>query len=292
MSLKKPAIGWRIVIASLIVAGTALSGAHLTYERKIESLELQLAQEREARKQQVVETQHLIDELTALSDQAMMTQWRMRDLEQLERKLRQLTGSDSILSAVSELSDPPQGGLLLMPEPRQIPKSAKQVQDKYNQLLRSVEHITSRYHDMVETFESIDEALRKTPIMRPTASHTINSSFGLRKDPFTHRSAQHNGIDIDGAYGDPVYAAADGIVTSSGYDRFHGNHVIIEHNSMYTTVYSHMNKTLVRIGDVVTRGDQIGEIGSTGRSTGPHLHYEVHRNEQAVDPEPYLLIDP
>lgn len=292
MRLKKPVISWRIVIASLIVAGTVFSGTHYTYARIIESLEQQLAIERAEKQEQLNASQEFIDELTALSDQAMVTQWRMRELEQLERRIRKLTGSSSILSAVSALSDAPVGGLLVLPEPRQIPTSVQQVQEKYTHLLQQTETVKQRYQYMVEAFEWMGESLRQTPILWPTDSRTINSSFGLRKDPFTKRSAQHNGIDIDGEAGDPVYAAADGTVLHSGYDRFHGNHVILQHNAMYTTVYSHMQKTFVQTGDTVKRGSQIGEIGTTGRSTGPHLHYEIHQNGQTVDPEPYLLVDP
>ena len=131
--------------------------------------------------------------------------------------------------------------------------------------------------------------MRITPSIWPTVSTSISSRFGYRKDPFTRRAAYHSGVDISGNSKDPIYAAADGIVSEASYDSAYGNHVIIKHASGVSTLYGHMKKYLVKKGQLVKQGDQIGLLGSTGRSTGPHLHYEVIQKGKSIDPMPYLL---
>jgi len=130
--------------------------------------------------------------------------------------------------------------------------------------------------------------LRITPSISPTTSTRITSTFGYRKDPFTRRLSHHSGIDFGGRTGDPIYATAEGKVVGSSYDRYLGHHVIIDHTNGIRTVYAHLSKRLVSVGDEVLKGDQIGKLGSTGRSTGPHLHYEVYKHGVAVNPKTYL----
>ena len=284
---------FRICMASLIV-GILMSGAHFTYINKITKLQVQLERERNTvattRAKQDEQNKRYIEELTALSEQATLTQWRMRELVQLERNLRHLTRSDGIIATIPQ-STLAAGGLIAIPDPLQIPAAAEQVKSKYDSLLKSVAHITVRYQSMVDTFTSLDAQIRQTPLMWPTESRLINSTFGFRTDPFTKKSAQHNGIDLHGETGDPVYATADGIVVKSDYDPLYGNHLLIEHSQAYSTTYMHMSQLFVQSGDRVARGDQIGTIGSTGRSTGPHLHYEIYHFGEIIDPQPYLVID-
>jgi murein DD-endopeptidase MepM/ murein hydrolase activator NlpD len=130
--------------------------------------------------------------------------------------------------------------------------------------------------------------LRITPSIWPTTSQKITSTFGYRRDPFTRRLSYHSGIDIGGKKGDPVYVTADGKVIESSYDRSLGHHIVVDHTGGVRTVYAHLSKRLVNVGDVVEKGDLIGNLGSTGRSTGPHLHYEVYLNGTAVNPKTYL----
>lgn len=128
-----------------------------------------------------------------------------------------------------------------------------------------------------------------TPTIWPTSSRLVTSRFGIRLDPFTRKPSMHSGMDIDGELGDPVYATAEGKITAAGWDSAYGNHIRINHSRGLETGYLHLSKLLVKKGDTVTKGQQIGLVGSTGRSTGTHLHYEVHRNRVQVDPTPYLL---
>lgn len=117
----------------------------------------------------------------------------------------------------------------------------------------------------------------------------VSSEFGLRRNPFGGFSYEmHSGIDFRGPIGTPIYATADGIVVTAQSSGGYGKHVVIDHGYGYETLYAHMSDIEVQAGDRVRRGDFIGELGNTGRSSGPHLHYEVHRNGQAVNPRYYL----
>ena len=127
-----------------------------------------------------------------------------------------------------------------------------------------------------------------TPTIWPTTSRTVSSIFGLRIDPFTKTTSFHNGIDIAGRLNDPVYATADGVVVSTGSDSTSGNNIILEHTARLRTRYMHLNKFLVAKGDSVKKGQLIGLMGSTGRSTGYHVHYGVIKNGETIDPRPYL----
>ncbi len=116
----------------------------------------------------------------------------------------------------------------------------------------------------------------------------ISSGFGTRADPFSGGRAHHLGIDIDAQTGDPVTAAAAGIVSFSGVRSGYGNVVEIDHGNGYKTLYAHNSKNLVRPGDLVRAGQLIAKVGSTGRSTGSHLHFEVHIDGRPVNPRQYL----
>jgi murein DD-endopeptidase MepM/ murein hydrolase activator NlpD len=128
------------------------------------------------------------------------------------------------------------------------------------------------------------------PSDKPVRAEVVMmSAFGLRSDPFNHRAAVHPGIDLSGAYGTPIYATADGTVLRAGWNSGgYGNLVEIDHGRGITTRYGHMSAILVSAGQHVTRGQQIGRMGSTGRSTGNHLHYEVRIDGRAVNPIPFM----
>lgn len=123
---------------------------------------------------------------------------------------------------------------------------------------------------------------------RPVNSGWLSSYYGMRADPFTGQPAMHKGIDFAGDAGADVVATAAGIVTWAGERYGYGQLVEIEHGDGFTTRYGHNETLNVSVGDVVTRGQVIAKMGSTGRSTGPHVHYEVMRNGQHVDPLPFV----
>jgi len=122
----------------------------------------------------------------------------------------------------------------------------------------------------------------------PTEHGWISSNYGLRVDPFTGEQARHNGIDIANRFGAPVLAASRGIVTFAGKMKDFGYMVEVDHGYGYITRYGHMSALNVHVGDEVSDSQQLGQVGSTGRSTGPHLHYEVHRYGRHLNPRPFL----
>ncbi len=129
---------------------------------------------------------------------------------------------------------------------------------------------------------------RAHPRGRPVTKGWLSSYFGKRADPVSGKSSWHKGVDFAGKRGSDVIAVSDGVVSYSG-DRYgYGNMVEIRHGNGYATRYAHNQENLVTVGDKVIQGQAIALIGSTGRSTGPHVHFEVHRNGQAVDPAKYI----
>jgi murein DD-endopeptidase MepM/ murein hydrolase activator NlpD len=126
------------------------------------------------------------------------------------------------------------------------------------------------------------------PEGRPVHQGFISSSFGQRMDPFTGEEAVHKGVDFAGSRGDEVVAVAAGVVTWAGVRAGYGKLVEISHGGGFTTRYAHNEKSLVNVGDTVTRGEPIALMGSTGRSTGPHVHFEVLRNGRQVDPVTFI----
>ncbi|HHQ48950.1 MAG TPA: hypothetical protein ENK19_08735 [Acidobacteria bacterium] len=132
------------------------------------------------------------------------------------------------------------------------------------------------------------DRLAATPTIAPVVG-VLTDGFGRRRDPFTGRPAYHRGIDISARRGTPVHAPADGVVTFAGRQHGFGREIRISHGFGIVTVYGHLSAIGVRPGQRVRRGDVIGRVGSTGRSTGPHLHYEVHVDGAAVNPLYYIL---
>lgn len=121
----------------------------------------------------------------------------------------------------------------------------------------------------------------------------INNEFGYRRNPFGGRGYEfHAGMDIDGNRGDLVAASANGVVTKAGWEGGYGNLIEIDHGNGLTTRYGHLSRGDVQIGDTVQRGQLIGLIGSTGRSTGPHLHYELRLNDKPINPRRFLPPEP
>lgn len=138
--------------------------------------------------------------------------------------------------------------------------------------------------------QTLLQALQRTPLGAPHPG-SISSPFGLRPNPFTGRGAEfHGGIDFRGNTGDPVRATANGKVAFAGVQNGYGNVVRLTHGNGYETVFGHLSKINVQTGDVVQAGDLVGLVGSTGRSTGPHLHYEVLRKGERLNPERFLSL--
>lgn len=136
--------------------------------------------------------------------------------------------------------------------------------------------------------DAFQQQLNATPTLWPTESTRITSLFGERNDPFERSEAFHAGLDIGGDIGDPVYATAEGIVVASNRDELKGNYIIISHSNGLTTRYLHLSERIASSGDKVKKGTKIGKVGTTGRSTGPHLHFEIRHNGEPIDPTTYV----
>ena len=117
--------------------------------------------------------------------------------------------------------------------------------------------------------------MKKIPLGKPVWSYWLSSPFGKRSDPFNSKSARHKGVDLASNKGNKVKTMADGIVTKSGWGNGYGKIVEIDHGNGFKTKYAHLNAIYVKKGATVTNGQAIGEVASTGRSTGPHLHFEI-----------------
>ncbi len=138
-------------------------------------------------------------------------------------------------------------------------------------------------------FEQYTQLLNGVPVRKPVPGDIdMSSPFGVRLDPFLGRPAMHTGVDLRGEIGEPARATATGKVTIAGWDGGYGNMVEIDHGNGLATRYGHLSKILVKPGQFVRIGEVVGLIGSTGRSTGPHLHYETRINGEAVNPQKFL----
>lgn len=146
--------------------------------------------------------------------------------------------------------------------------------------------------DLFERYlEDFKLALASTPIGLPIEGQ-VSSSFGRRSNPFTgNGNRHHNGLDIRGAYGTIVKSTADGKVIFAGYKGDFGNLIVIDHGKNYKTMYGHLSQILVKKGQEIKANTFIGKVGSTGRSTGPHLHYEIHKNGKIINPKNFLEIN-
>jgi murein DD-endopeptidase MepM/ murein hydrolase activator NlpD len=137
--------------------------------------------------------------------------------------------------------------------------------------------------------DRLNRTLALVPYRKPVIGEVeFTSGFGVRSDPFLGRPAMHTGLDFRAATGDPVRATANGKVVSSGWAGGYGRMVEIDHGNGLSTRYGHLSEINVKVGDPIRIGQVIGEVGSTGRSTGPHLHYETRIDGEAVDPQKFL----
>lgn len=214
--------------------------------------------------------------VSILEEETGETKERLVELTALEEQMRQYI--DELPTIVE-----PSGGLQVLAD------ETNMVETEDGLIIPSSE-LLERYKHTLAMVDEISEELQYTPTAWPTNPNTITSDFGIRNDPLNRSSSFHSGIDIRGQYGTPVYATADGRVTLAKYYGSYGNTIKIKHSDTYETLYGHLMSMDVEQGDMVKKGDIIGEIGSTGRSTGPHLHYEVLQNGEPVDPKPYFNI--
>jgi len=175
--------------------------------------------------------------------------------------------------------------------PIAAPDSGYRVPDITDALNELAERIDSR-EQQLEVLDDLMEAQKLSEDTfvagRPITKGWMSSRYGYRADPFTGSSAWHAGVDFAGKDGSDIIAVAAGVVTYSGPRYGYGNLVEVNHGNGYTTRYAHCKEIKAKVGDIVRKSDVIALMGSTGRSTGPHVHFEVYKNGRAVDPAAYI----
>lgn len=196
---------------------------------------------------------------------------------------------DGRLSSAAHLAAPPRPSrraaegvgydldLLALSEAR-----LQRITQKGEALFVSLMHTLDHFHDAAQQIAS-------TPSIRPSLSPWLSSSYGRRLDPITQRWMMHKGLDLAGSIGMPIFAPADGKVIWTGWRGGYGKTVVIDHGYGLQTHFAHLDAYQVDAGERVRRGDVIARMGNSGRSTGPHLHYEVRREGQPVDPRDFIL---
>ncbi len=242
--------------------------------------------------------------LAALSSEYAMAASQMQDrirdkLDAIERVVSR-TGIDpeALLARAHGAVDDGQGGPLLGLDDLQPSSGGDHAIPGLNAALPGsmagvratsfAEVLAREFTDELLRLDAVPRLLAALPLDAPLAEYRISSRFGVRTDPITGRRARHGGLDFGAAANSVVRATAPGRVVAAGRRGAYGNLVEIDHGLGLTTRYAHLSRTLVAIGDMVAPGDQLGIIGSTGRSTGRHLHYEIRLDGQPLDPSGFL----
>lgn len=250
-------------------------------------------------KKKAFDVYRLRQEMTAQTSQI---HFFLTKLETLERQLSLFKDFDRKIRIISNLEKKEQETVPLMgiggPSPSDIREKLKEGDDEKALVLQMRSDIDRLQSEAISREESLSELLKQLLAKKETLAHTpsiwpaqgwVTSGFGFRIHPLTGLSQMHEGLDIANRLGTPVIATANGIISDVETDQLFGKVVVISHGFGMTTRYGHLYRVLVRLGQKVQRGDKIGELGMSGRATGPHLHYEVRINNIPANPVQYIL---
>ena len=214
------------------------------------------------------------------------------DIEEKDKAVRTYAGMPEVDKDIRKLGI---GGVRLK-KPNVLDNLAPAVSKEISQLHLDIEKLSRQVNFELVSYEKIYDRvkgdidrIRHIPSIRPVSGGFLNSSFGYRQDPIDDIRRFHQGQDITVPTGTPIFSPADGVVKRAYYIGGFGNHIKLEHTSGYSTTYAHLSKIFVRHGQKIKRGDIIGETGNTGRSTAPHLHYEVHYRGTPKNPLDYFF---
>jgi murein DD-endopeptidase MepM/ murein hydrolase activator NlpD len=216
-------------------------------------------------------------------------------LDNFEKKIRIIANlentneSDNIFGVGGSIPDDLDAQLPLTEKHNSL---MRDMHEQIEQLSRASGSQQEEFESLLRSLEDQQNLLASTPAIRPISRSVkswVTSKFGYRKSPFTGKREFHKAYDIASRKGTPILATADGVVTFSGKKGLLGNTIVIDHGHGMVTRYGHNHKLLKKRGDKVKRWETIALMGSTGRSTGPHVHYEVHLNGIPVNPEKYML---
>lgn len=213
-----------------------------------------------------------------------------KKLGEMQAKLLQLEALGERVSGLAGINpqdikaSPGRGGVL-------ISGPSLSMQELQN-TLQELDKLSDHRADLLTVMESrlFDQKIKKMmiPTQQPVPVWSLGSAFGWRIDPFTGRTALHTGLDFEANAGTPILAAAGGVVVTQEFHPMYGNMMEVDHGNNLVTRYAHASKVLVKKGDLIRRGQKIAEVGSTGRSTGPHLHFEVLVQGVYQDPQKFL----
>lgn len=219
-------------------------------------------------------------------------------LESIQRQMRDLEKRDNdVYRAIFEANPVPDSARAKELEVKQEIAKVENIKDHllFSSVLSTVNNLRSRIEAQKKSYAEVEELVRNkeqllahTPAIQPVSNKDLNriaSGFGYRIDPVYKTTKLHAGLDFSAPQGTPIYATANGTVSTAGNSgNGYGNHVIINHGFGYETLYGHMVRVKAIPGQKVARGEVIGWVGSTGKSTGPHCHYEVHKYGNKIDP--------
>ncbi len=238
------------------------------------------------------ENLQLADEIDRLNVQVTDLQAEMSEVFRLQEMVALAVDIEPLDPDTRQVGVGGRGHLILRNEevPPLMPRDQHQdVADVLDKLLRQAKVQYQGYQAILDTLASRTYVLEHIPSIRPVDTGWLSSRFGMRTDPFTGKMTFHRGLDYSNPQGTPVRATADGKVVAVQQQRGLGNVLKIDHGNNVVTVYAHLRKSLVKKGDLVKRGDFIAESGNSGRSTAPHLHYEIRVNGRAINPLSYIL---
>jgi murein DD-endopeptidase MepM/ murein hydrolase activator NlpD len=220
---------------------------------------------------------------TALYEEALEVQQTIEEFKDFEARLSELD-----LDLPEDLQDTDGSGGLEFPSNESYLEHNEEVFNNLSEMKKQLPEIVDNFEQTVSALAEYEEQLKVVPTYFPAEEGRISSEFGNRSDPFTGQSRFHSGADIAAPLETRIYAAAEGEVSFAGRNGGYGETVIIDHGETYETLYAHLNSIDVSVGDQVEKGEEIGGMGTTGRSTGVHLHYEIIRNGEHVNPYLYM----
>ncbi len=243
-------------------------------------------QHRLADNQKIIEDQNI--QLLSLVEKIRIISDDLKRIERFDAKLRQMMHVEQSFADVGQTSTRREDvikGELPLYRPNLV---ARRMQSFLRQLSEDITLEEVKQQDLMRTLRTQKNSLMATPSIWPVEGF-ISSHFGLRRSPFGGGRAFHKGLDIGGRMGTRIIATAEGTVKQSGYDGAYGISVEVDHGRGIVTKYAHMQRSNVKVGQWVRRGEIIGFIGMTGRTTGPHLHYEVRVGGVPTNPMKYIL---